>query len=254
MVGTTCPTTIASGKCTCTNTTNGVTNYWGGNECQTCGLVCQNQGKLDTLCTTCTCPAGITGPTCNLFYALIQIQLTGLPSTSFTTASLALFSNLLASDIAYALGLPSAQVKVTSATVLSASSLQVQFQLISTTSLAVQSNVAKFQSLVSDGSSALQSGQASYYISASTPPQDVTYGDPSSVTLPIGAVVGIAIGCAIVGAVILAFVVRYVCQMKLRRATMMAKATTGVNNTTVNNSFGNSGPRPPPPRNVQVSI
>jgi len=227
-----------------------VTTYWSGNECQTCGLVCQNAGTIDTLCSTCTCPTGLTGPTCNLFYALIQIQLTGLPSTSFTSASLTLFSNLLASDIAYALGLSSAQVKVTSATVTSSSSLQIQFQLISTTSLAVQSNVAKFQSLVATGSSALQSGQASYYISASTPPQDVTYGDASSVTLPIGAVVGIAIGCAIVGAVILAFVVRYVCQLKLRRATMMAKS-----NTSVTNSMGSStGARPPPPRNVQMSI
>jgi len=252
MVGSTCPTTIASGKCTCSNSTNGVTNYWTGNECQTCGLVCQNQGTLDTLCTTCTCPTGNTGPTCNLFYALIQIQLTGLPSTTFTSSSLTLFSNLLASDIAYALGLPSAQVKVTSATVLSSSSLQIQFQLISTTSLAVQSNVAKFQSLVSTGSSSLSNGQASYYISASTPPQDVTYGgDASSVTLPIGAVVGIAIGCAIVGAILLAFVVRYACNMKLRRATMMAKTTTNVNNST--GSSGISAPRPPP-RNVQVSI
>jgi len=256
MTDASCPSSPSAGHCSCiNNATNGVVSYWGGNQCQTCQRTCLNQGSIDALCTTCTCPAGVTGPTCNLFYALIQIQLVGLPTTSFSSnpASLSLFSNLLASDIAYALGLPSAQVKVTSATLLSSSSVQVQFQLISTAPLGVQASVSKFKDLVATGGGSLQTGQVSSYIDPNSA-QDVTYSDPTKVTLPIAAVVGIAVGAAIIGAIVLALVVRYACQMKLRRATMMAKTTTNIQNTTSSPSNFHQGPRPPPPRNVQVSI
>jgi len=257
MTDASCPSSPSLGHCSCLNTSS-VPNYWGGNQCQTCLRTCLNQGSIDALCTTCTCPTGVTGPTCNLFYALIQVQLVGLPTTTFSSnpASLTLFSNLLASDIAYALWLPNAQVKVTSATLLTSSTVQVQFQLISTTPLGVQANVAKFKALFASGAASLQNGQVSSYIDPSST-QDVTYSNPSDVTLPIAAVIGIAVGAAILGALILALVVRYACQMKLRRATMMAKTTTNIQNTTSISSPSNSikGPRPPAhPRNVQISI
>jgi len=162
-----------------------------------------------------------------MFYSLVQITLSGLPSTSFSTnhASLTTFINLLASDIAYALGLPSDQLKFVSAKLLGPSSLQVQFELSGKTAAIVKSNLQQFQGLVAAGSSSLMNGQASGYISSDAPPQDVTSTTPSdSVTISVGAAVGITIACAVVGAVIVGLIVRYICRMKLRRATVTEKA------------------------------
>jgi hypothetical protein len=249
-----CPVSPTLGQCACANNTNGVPVYWTGNACQTCGLVCQNGGVVDASCSTCTCPDGFTGPSCNLFYALIQIQLSGLPTVVFSNGdTLKRFIGLLASDIAYALGLPSAQIQIVSAVALSPTSLQVKFQLIGSSLPMVQSSVAQFESLLSTESSSLMSGQASGYISEEVPPEDVTYQGTSSVKLSLGFAIGIAVGCAVVGAIILAFVVRYVCRMKLRRATMLAEKAASVQKSVPESpshivivSHPPAPPRPPP--------